>query len=162
MEKVTVLGVGNILLSDEGFGVRVVEHLLRCFRFPANVEVIDGGTMGYELLRFLHGTDKLILVDAIKGSHPPGSVYRFTGEEVKTYYSQKVSMHQLGIQEVLTMLNISEKPIAEMVVLGVQPASLEMSLDLSLVTAPLVETISTEIVKQLSVWNIPFSPLTKV
>lgn len=162
MEKVTVLGVGNILLSDEGFGVRVTEYLLRRFRFSDSVEVIDGGTMGYELLRFLHGTDKLILVDAIKGSHPPGTVYRFTGEEVKTYYRQKVSMHQLGIQEVLTMLNISDKPIAEMIVLGVQPASLEMSLDLSHVTAPLVETVSIEIVKQLSIWNISFSPLTKV
>jgi len=160
MEKVTVLGVGNILLSDEGFGVRVVEHLLSRFRFSESVEVIDGGTMGYELLRFLHGTDKLILVDAIKGSRPPGTIYRFTGEEVKTYYRQKVSMHQLGIQEVLAMLEIGEKPIAQMLVLGIEPASLEMSLSLSPIIAPLVETVSAEIAKQLAAWGLPFFPLT--
>lgn len=154
MEKVTVLGVGNILLSDEGFGVRVVEHLLSRYTFPENVAVFDGGTLGYELLRFLHGTDKLIVVDAINGVHPPGAVYRFTGEEVKAYYRQKVSMHQLGIQEVLAMLDISEHPIAEMLVLGTQPASLDMNFNLSTTVTPLVELVAKEILKQLSAWNI--------
>lgn len=161
MEKVTVLGVGNILLSDEGFGVRVVEHLLSRFTFPENTAVIDGGTMGYELLRFLHGTARLIVVDAINGGHPPGTVYRFTGEEVKAYYRQKVSMHQLGIQEVLAMLDISDHPITEILVLGVQPESLAMSLDLSSIVSPLVETVANEIIERLSAWNISTLPLIK-
>ncbi|MCX7781326.1 MAG: HyaD/HybD family hydrogenase maturation endopeptidase [Negativicutes bacterium] len=159
MEKVIVLGIGNLLLSDEGFGVKVVEMLLSKYKIPPGVEIIDGGTMGYELLRFLHGADKLIIIDAINGDKPPGAKYRFAGDEVKTYYRQKVSMHQLGIKEVLAMLDIQQKPIAEIVVLGVQPASLELGCELSSTVAPMTEIIAEEIISQLAAWRqVPPSP----
>ncbi|MBP1765835.1 MAG: hydrogenase expression/formation protein [Firmicutes bacterium] len=99
-DKITVLGVGNILLQDEGVGVRVVEEMTRRFAFPENVEVLDGGTLGMELMRFLLGTDKLIIIDAIDGSLPPGSIYEFEKENVKKYFREKVSVHDLGIQDV--------------------------------------------------------------
>jgi hydrogenase maturation protease len=161
MEKIIILGVGNILLADEGFGVRVVEELLRHYRFPDHVEVIDGGTMGYELIRFLYGADKLILIDAIDGAGQPGTLYRFTGEEVKEYYRQKVSMHQLGIQEVLAMLEISNKQIAEVVVLGVQPVSLEMGFELSEPVLPQVTKVTEQVLAQLYDWGISIFPLSE-
>lgn len=153
MEKIIVLGIGNILLTDEGFGVRVVEELIRRYCFPENVEIIDGGTMGYDLLRFLSGATKLIIIDAIKANSKPGTVYCFKDDEVKKYYRQKVSMHQLGIQEVLTMLEIIEKPIAETFVFGIEPASLDMSAELSPIAAALVTEVLDKVAFQLNDWG---------
>ena len=72
MKRITVLGIGNILLQDEGFGVKVVDELLRRYRFPDEVQVLDGGTLGMELMRFITGSAKLLVVDAIAGEGPPG------------------------------------------------------------------------------------------
>lgn len=75
MEKIVVLGIGNILMQDEGFGVRVVEELTRRYTFPDTVEVLDGGTLGMELLRFIKGADRLLIIDAINGGSEPGAFF---------------------------------------------------------------------------------------
>ncbi|HAK73215.1 MAG TPA: hydrogenase HupD, partial [Sporomusaceae bacterium] len=92
--KITVLGIGNILLQDEGFGVRVIERLGQRFTFSSDVQLLDGGTLGMELMRFLAGTEKLILVDAISGNQVPGTQYDFRNDQVKAYFKDKVSMHE--------------------------------------------------------------------
>jgi len=86
MDKNVILGIGNILMQDEGFGVRVVEELARRHTFPDNVEVLDGGTLGMELMRFIKGADRLIIIDAVNGGGVPGDFYHFTKEEVKAYF----------------------------------------------------------------------------
>ncbi len=153
-DKITVLGVGNILLQDEGVGVRVVEEMTRRFTFPENVEVLDGGTLGMELMRFLMGTDKLILIDAIDGSLPPGSIYEFEKENVKKYFREKVSVHDLGIQDVLASLDVLEKPLKELVVVGVQPAVVDVGLDLTPIVAPAVETVIAKVLALLAAWKV--------
>lgn len=161
MEKitVTVLGVGNILLQDEGFGVRVIEEMTRRFSFPSYVQVLDGGTLGMELMRFIDGTEKLILVDAIAGGKDPGTLYEFKNEQVKAYFKEKVSAHELGIQDVLAVLEVLEKPIAEMVVLGVQPESLDVSLELTPLTASRIDSVIEKIVAQLQTWQVEVIPI---
>lgn len=154
MAKTVVLGVGNILLSDEGFGVRVAEALLQRFRFPDDVEVLDGGTLGMELLRFLEEADRLILVDAVHGDAEPGSFHEIRGDSVKLYFREKVSMHEMGIQEVLASLEVMGKQIGEIVVLGVQPASLEIGLDLTPLVAARVDEAVEKVIQQLKLWNI--------
>lgn len=158
MDKIIVLGIGNILISDEGFGVRVVEKLQECYKFPDNVQLLDGGTMGYELLYRLIGIQKLILIDAVNGDAAPGTLFRFSGPEVNAYYSQKVSMHQLGIQEVLAMLEITDNTVPDLLVLGVQPASLEFGLDLSPIIEAAAETVAAQVIRQLKDWQIPVAP----
>lgn len=161
MEKitVTVLGVGNILLQDEGFGVRVIEEMTRRFSFPSDVQVLDGGTLGMELMRFIDGTEKLILIDAIAGGKNPGTLYEFKNEQVKAYFKEKVSAHELGIQDVLAVLEVIEKPIAEMVVLGIQPVSLDVSLDLTPLAASRIDPIIDKVVAQLQAWQVEVIPL---
>lgn len=154
MKQTTVLGIGNILLSDEGFGVRVIEQLTRRYRFPAEVQVLDGGTLGMDLLRFLTGTERLVIVDAIAGGGPPATFYRFTGDEVKAYFRDKVSLHELGIKDVLAVLAATGKPVAEVVVMGVQPASLEIGLDLTPVVAAAVEPVIAAVVTELAGWHV--------
>ena len=153
MAKTVVLGVGNILLSDEGFGVRVAEALSQRFRFPDAVEVLDGGTLGIELMRFLDGAQRLILIDAIHGSEP-GSFRIIQGDDVRLYFQEKVSLHEMGIQEVLASLVVMEKPIAEIVVIGVVPQSLEIGLDLTPLVASRIEEATDSVIRQLHDWGL--------
>ena len=153
MAKTVVLGVGNILLSDEGFGVRVAEALSQRFRFPDAVEVLDGGTLGIELMRFLDGAQRLILIDAIHGSEP-GSFRIIQGDDVRLYFQEKVSLHEMGIQEVLASLVVMEKPIAEIVVIGVVPQSLEISLDLTPLVASRIDEATDSVIRQLHDWGL--------
>jgi len=153
MKQITVLGVGNILMQDEGFGVRVVEQLLRQYHFPEQVQVLDGGTLGMELLRFLIGTDKLIIVDAVSGILPPGSFYQFNHEEVKAYFKEKVSMHELGIQDVLEVMNVLEKPAKEIRILGVQPLTIDIGLDMTPIITEKVASVVEKVVMVLKEWQ---------
>ncbi len=153
-DKITVLGVGNILLQDEGVGVRVIEEMTRRYSFPENVEVLDGGTLGMELMRFLLGTDKLIIVDAIDGNLSPGEIYQFEKDAVKIYFREKVSVHDLGIQDVLASLDVLEKPLKELVVLGVQPAVIDVGLDLTPIVAQSVEPVITKVLALLAAWKV--------
>jgi len=154
MEQITVLGVGNILMQDEGFGVRVVEQLQQHYSFPENVQVLDGGTLGMELLRFLVGTDRLILVDAVNGGLPPGSLYQFNHDEVKAYFKEKVSMHELGIQDVLAVLEVLEKPAKEIKILGVQPLTVDIGLELTPLVNAVVEEVVQKLLSVLKEWQV--------
>lgn len=154
MAQITVLGIGNILLQDEGFGVRVVESLHARYRFPTDVQVLDGGTLGMELMRFLHGTDKLILLDAVSGHLPPGGVYEMRNEQVKAYFKEKVSMHELGIQDVLAALEVLERPIDEIVIFGIQPSELDIGLELSPLIAPRVPEVVDKVIAELQSWKV--------
>lgn len=151
---ITVMGIGNILLQDEGFGVRVIDELHRRYSFPANVQVIDGGTLGMDLLRFVTGTTQLLVIDAIAGGGPPGTYYRFTGAEVNVYFQDKVSLHELGIKDVLATLEILDQPVDEVVVLGVEPAVLLLGLELTPVVAATVDTAVDAVIAQLAEWKV--------
>ncbi|RTZ59542.1 MAG: hydrogenase HupD [Gammaproteobacteria bacterium] len=151
---IAVLGVGNILLSDEGFGVRVVQHLVKWYDFTPQIRVIDGGTLGWDLLNFLQGVEKLILVDAIDGKAVPGTFFVLRDDEVKAYFKRKVSGHEAGIQEVLAWFEIKGKPIKNITVVGVQPLSLETGLELTPLIQSLVPKTVEEVIRELKKWGI--------
>jgi hydrogenase maturation protease len=128
--RAVVLGIGNTILSDEGVGVRAAEALLERYDPPANVEVIDGGTAGMELLEPLSKLDLLIVLDAVKRGQPPGSIVKLVGQEVPVFFRSKLSPHQISICDVLASLEfIGDKP-KDMVLIGVEPESLELGLEL--------------------------------
>jgi len=154
MEQITVLGVGNILMQDEGFGVRVIERLLAQYTCPENVQVLDGGTLGMELLRFLIGTNKLLLIDAINGEQPAGYMYQFNHDEVKSYFKGKISMHELGIQDVLRTMEILEKPAQEIRILGVQPLQIDIGLEMTPIVTNMVDNVVEQIVLILKEWQV--------
>ncbi len=160
MEKIIILGVGNILMQDEGFGVRVVEELTRRYRFPDNVQVLDGGTLGMELLRFVTGADRLLIIDAVSGGGSPGDLYHFANDEVKAYFKNKVSLHELGIQDVLAALELLEQPVQEVVILGIQPAVIDVGLELSETVQPGVAATAGRVLDILQGWRINSLPLT--
>lgn len=129
--EVLVLGVGNVLMRDEALGVRAVEELGRRFRFPDNVELIDGGTAGIELLSYIRDRDHLIIIDAVKSGNPPGTVVRIEGRDVPAKFETKISPHQLGISDLLATATISGKLPEKMVLFGIEPKTVELGLGLS-------------------------------
>jgi hydrogenase maturation protease len=133
--RIVVLGIGNTILSDEGAGVRAAEAFEANYDFPDNVEVIDGGTSGMELLGPLSDTDLLVILDAIKANRPPGTVVKLAGGEVPVFFRSKLSPHQISICDVLAGLEFSGDPPGDMVLIGVEPASLELGLELTLAIA---------------------------
>ena len=127
---IVILGVGNLLLSDEGVGVHVANKLMK-MDLPAGVEVIEGGTDGFRLMNVVTEADRLIVVDAVKGGSPPGSIYRFDIKDAPSSPDAfKTSVHQIGILEVVHLSElIGQTP--ETTVIGVEPGSLEMGMELS-------------------------------
>ena len=154
--EITVLGIGNIILSDEGFGVRVVEYLQDNYKFPDNIALIDGGTLGIELTQFITGTKKLLIIDSIDGGKEPGTSFYLAGEELKTHFREKISAHEVGIQDVLTMLELTGKAIPEVVVIGAQPYSLEAGVELTEQMKTLIPTIADRALEILKSWNVTF------
>ncbi len=140
--RIVVLGVGNILLSDEGIGVRVAESLQRDFALPPEVVVIDGGTTGMEMLEDLSGADHLIMVDAVRSGRAPGSIVKLSDEQVPVFFRTKLSPHQIGLSDVLATLELIGEQPGSITVIGVEPVSLETSMTLS----PQVEARLPEVV----------------
>ena len=129
--KVLVLGVGSILMMDEGVGIRAVEELQRRFRFPDNVEVLDGGTSGIELLSYISGKDYLIIIDAIKSGNPPGTVLRVEGEDIHARFRTRISPHQIGISDLLAAAKLTDEIPKQLVLFGIEPDRIELGLGLS-------------------------------
>lgn len=147
--KVVVLGVGNVILADEGVGVRVVEALERDYALPENVSVIDGGTSGMELLEDLSHLDLLIVVDAIANKQPPATLITLRGDEVPVFFKRNLSPHAIGLSDVLASLEFMEAAPKESVIIGVQPVSMELATELTPAIATLVPTLVQQVVDEL-------------
>lgn len=148
-----VLGLGNLLLSDEGVGVHVAQHVSRRYHVPEQVQILDGGTLGLGLLPYLQGVTHLLVVDAIDAGQPPGAIVRLEGEGIPTALAHKMSMHQVGLQELLALSQLSGDAPAHIVLIGVQPASLEPGLEPSPLIAALLDTLADRVVEELRAWG---------
>ncbi|MCP4746918.1 MAG: HyaD/HybD family hydrogenase maturation endopeptidase [Desulfobacteraceae bacterium] len=122
--RITVLGVGNILLRDEGVGVRVVEYLSQFYDFPENVQLTDGGVLGMRLMGVVAESDVLIIVDAVRNKAIPGTLYRLESDQIPRRVLAKQSMHQLDLPEVLTLSALIDHS-PEIVVLGIEPEDIQ-------------------------------------
>lgn len=152
--EITVLGIGNVILRDEGFGVRVAEHIDALYDFPDNVQVLDGGTLGPELLRFVTGTKNLLILDAVKGSGKPGTIYTFRDSNVDKHFQDKLSAHEIGIQDVLALLDVTGRPIPHVTVMGAEPYDLEAGLELSEGLKKLVPKLTDMAIDELRSWGV--------
>jgi hydrogenase maturation protease len=118
--QIVVLGLGNILLRDEGVGVRVIEELQRRYDFFPPVKMLDGGTAGFGLVTEIEGCNKLLVVDAVKAGNEPGTVYKFKSGDITVTIPQTLSVHDLGFFEALEqwkMLGINP----EVIFFGIEP-----------------------------------------
>jgi len=119
-KKIIVLGLGNILLKDEGVGVWIVEEITKR-NLPENIEVIDGGTASLDILTSLNKINKLIIIDALKGNEKPGTVYRLHPEDLPAISDSCMSVHQVNIIEGLKIAQKTGNTPQETVIIGVEP-----------------------------------------
>ena len=129
--SILVLGLGNILLSDEGVGVRIVEALDAAHELPAEVEVLDGGTSGMDLLDLVAERDCLIVADAINADQPAGNVIRLEDDDIRMLFETRFSPHQLGLSDMLAALRLVGKAPRRVIVVGVVPQNLSLGMELS-------------------------------
>lgn len=126
MARVCVLGLGNLLWADEGFGVRAAEQLLPYYAGTEEVEIIDGGTQGMALLPYIQQAQQLLILDAIDFAMPPGSLAVFHDQQVPAYLTaKKLSLHQTGFAEVLAVMQLLGGGPSQIVLVGVQPYCLD-------------------------------------
>jgi hydrogenase maturation protease len=155
--SILVLGIGNILLSDEGIGVRVVERLQQFYEIPEGVEVMDGGTAGMELSAHLSRRQHVILIDAVKTGDPEGTVVELYDEQVPNLFRTHISPHQLGISDVLGILSITDELPEHFTLYGAVPYSIDTSSKLSLGFAPVLDDIVARVVARLAELGYPLT-----
>jgi hydrogenase maturation protease len=122
---VLVLGIGNVLWADEGFGVRAVEALHRGWEMPANVSVVDGGTQGVYLLDHVCAAERVVVLDAIDFGFAPGTLHAFRDGDVPEGSATAMSLHQATFQELLSLARVRGCFPARITLIGVQPAVLD-------------------------------------
>jgi hydrogenase maturation protease len=152
-----VLGLGNILLGDEGVGVRAVERLLERYDFPVGeeVRVMDGGTLGLDLLPYVEDASRLLVLDAVRAGEPPGTLVRLTDREVPVYLdAAMVSPHQQGLHDLLAVAALRGHLPGEVVFWGVQIENLGVGLELSPAVAAQVDVLVDKALGELARWGI--------
>jgi len=154
MSEILILGAGNLLLSDDGAGVHIIRRLLETVDLPERVQVLDGGTLGLDLLHYLEGISYLLIVDAMQTGQPPGALRRLAGDEVPAYLSIKMSPHQIGLPDMLFAAKLRNLYPREVVVWGIQPDSTEVGLELTPAVAAQVELLVDKILEELARWGV--------
>ncbi|MEJ8815647.1 HyaD/HybD family hydrogenase maturation endopeptidase [Variovorax ureilyticus] len=125
-DSVCVLGIGNVLWADEGFGVRCVEALQQRYEFAPHVSLIDGGTQGLYLIQHVQQARRLLIFDAIDYSLAPGTLKLVENDDVPRFMgAKKMSLHQTGFQEVLLLAQLTQRYPEELLLIGCQPEELE-------------------------------------
>ena len=157
--RAVVLGIGNTILTDEAAGVRVVEALERGYALPANVLAIDGGTSGMEMIEDLSDLDFLIVVDVVKTGAAPGTVVKIDGADIPVFFRSKLSPHQIALPDVLASLELLGTMPKEIVVLGVEPISLELGMEMTTTVAERIPQLVGMVVEELTSRNYSLVPL---
>ncbi len=158
MDELVILGLGNVLLGDDGLGVAAVTQLARRYRVPEGARVLDGGTLGLALLPLLASARAAILVDAIAADEPPGTFVRIDGSEVRRAVGVRLSPHQFGVADLLDGLTLRGEGPSRVTLLGLVPRSIELDVGLSPEVAAGVDALVDRVVAEARALGLPFTP----
>ncbi len=151
MERTLILGVGNPLMADEGIGVEAVKILNERFKFPENIELVDGGTKGLELLRFFDDVKNLIIIDAVFVSgKSAGEIVLIEKVRIKYYLKSKMSVHDIGLDDLFSVLEFTGKTPENVLIIGMVPEKIEFSYGLSDTVKGKMEELIKEVLKQIN------------
>lgn len=150
LQEIKILGIGNIIRQDEGVGV----HLLKALpQLPAEIELLDGGVGGFELLEFVESARKLLVLDAVEAGKEPGEVVVWQKDQIPYFIASKMSVHQVGFAEVLNLAKLQESYPEEIVVIGIQPGCLDWGTELTEPVLKALPAAVTEVTKILEEWG---------
>jgi len=151
--RTVVLGLGNMLMADDGVGLAALARLQEEWFVPRGVSLVDGGTWGMNLLHIVEDAHSLLIFDAIDVGKPPGSLVRLEGDDIPRFLSQKVSPHQIDLREVLALAELRGLLPQRLIALGIQPERIEMSTELSLPVAARLDELVRVGVSTLEHWG---------
>ncbi len=152
--RVALIGLGNILLSDEGVGVHAVEALKKKFDFPEEVRLIDGGTLGLDLLPLIEGVERILFIDAADLKKEPGAIAVIEDQEIPALLEPKLSLHHVGLSDLLFASRFMGNQPAQIVLVGMQPETMEVGLDLSPTIVRRLGELLEVIVGKLREWGV--------
>ncbi len=158
MKKVLILGLGNILLGDEGLGIRALKELEEDFIFEEGTELLDGGTGAFFLLPYLEKTDYLLVIDAIKTGASPGSVIFESIEKLPQETLEKLSLHEVSLLDLLHLLEFKGKKLEKIVIAGIEPKRLEVGTSLSSEVEKSLPCLKEMVLQVLRSWGINYFP----
>jgi len=145
-------------MGDDGSGVRAVQRLAAGYSFPPGVTLLDGGTLGLDLLPFLEGLDRLLIIDAMETGGPAGTIARLTGEMIPVAFETRLSPHQMGLRDLLAVSDLLGNRPPAMTLLGVQPETIEPGTDLSPPVESALNTLVEMALRELRGWGIAALP----
>ncbi len=148
--KTLILGVGNILLRDEGIGVRVIEHLQQK-TLPEGVECVDGGTAGADLIDVLADRETVFIVDAVRSSEPAGTILRFGPDDLALQQENPLSLHDLDIPQTLAMTKMLNCAPDRVICFGVVPECIGPGMELSKTLTPLIGKIAEMVLREIGI-----------
>lgn len=157
LPEVLVLGLGNLIMSDDGVGVKVVQRLEQGCRFPPNVRIMDGGTLGLDILPMLEGKSHLIVVDAVETGAVPGTLVRLEGDDIPQALETRVSPHQMGLKDLLSVARLMGHIPGYMVLIGVQPGRIDLGTELTQEVASRMERMAEMILDELKLLGVEVS-----
>jgi len=147
MKDTIIIGIGNILLQDDGVGVHVIEQLEN-EKLPSTIELVDGGTSTLDTLGFFLDYKKVIVVDCLKAGLQPGTIYKIKPEDIKNYKKENLSIHDVQILDVVKMANMMDK-YPEVVIFGIEPEKISLNLEMTETMISKIPEIIFNIKKEL-------------
>jgi hydrogenase maturation protease len=152
-QKITILGIGNTLFSDEGVGIYLLPLLEDALKDDENIEIIEGLTDGMKLLGPVEDAENLIIIDAINNGKEGGTIITLVGDEIPAYFGIKLSVHQMGFQEVLLAAKFRERYPKQIVMYGMQPTSLELGIGLTETNEKKLVELFKVVIDQVNRWR---------
>jgi hydrogenase maturation protease len=155
--RISVLGIGNILLSDEGVGVHAVNAIKKKYAFSPEIEIMDGGTMGLDLLPVFQTQDKIIIIDAVDFNKEPGHVGAIEGNNIPTVLNTKLSVHHIGFSDLLYAAKLLRETPPEVYLVGIQPKSFAVGLEMTDEIRTRLDDIIELAIQKLKEWDVQIS-----
>ena len=149
-----VIGLGNLLLQDDAVGLRAIEAVRKGYTFEPQVDLLDGGTAGLDLLPVIEGYEKVLFIDAVDAGKPPGAIVLIEGDAVPSYLTAQVSAHHVGLSDLLFAARMAGSLPAEICLIGIQPESVDIGLDMTDTLKKRLDPLLATVVKQLQKWGV--------
>jgi len=158
---VLVLGLGNVLLGDDGLGAAALARVERGWRVPEGVRLEDGGTLGLSLLGLLADAERVILVDAVRTDDPPGTLVRLDGDDVADAVRDRLSPHQVGVADLLEAARLIDRYPAAVILLGIVPETIDLAVERSPAVGARLDELADAIVREVKSLGYEMVPETQ-
>lgn len=157
--SIAIFGIGNILLSDDGVGIHLINRLKNEYTFPDGVDIIDGGTKGLDLLPLLENRDRVLFIDAANFRKEPGTIGSVTGDSIPAFLSSKLSVHQIGLPDMLFAAKLMEITPPDICLIGIQPESMETTTEMTDLLISRMDALMDSVLQKLKEWGVEAVPI---